>query len=126
MDAIQPETVLQFFRELGMQLPTPSSINVGGAIALILANKISRATEDVDVVDEVPADIRSRHALLESLAKRYGLHLTHFQSHFLRMAGGIAFIHLAALDSLKFSRRPDRYFCRQLFGGRRTWMICVR
>jgi hypothetical protein len=83
MNAIRPETVRQFFRELGMQVSSPLSISVGGAIALILDNKISRATEDIDLVDEVPPELRGRHELLESLARRYGLHLTHFQSHFL-------------------------------------------
>jgi hypothetical protein len=42
-----------------------------------------RATDDVDVVDEVPPGIRGEHALLDELLHRYGLRLAHFQSHYL-------------------------------------------
>jgi hypothetical protein len=83
MDAITPRTVEQYLRELGSHLRRPAAIVVGGAIALILARKISRATSDIDVVDEVPAELREQHELLNSLAARYGLRLTHFQSHYL-------------------------------------------
>jgi hypothetical protein len=58
-------------------------VSIGGSAALIVAGKLSRATEDVDVVDEVPAEIRTRYDLLERLAARYGLHIAHFQSHYL-------------------------------------------
>ncbi|MCL4210411.1 MAG: hypothetical protein HRU76_05415 [Phycisphaeraceae bacterium] len=83
MDATRPETVLQFLRELGERLQSPARIDIGGSTALILAGLLSRATEDIDVVDEAPEPIRSDHALLRSLSERYGLALTHFQSHYL-------------------------------------------
>jgi hypothetical protein len=83
MEPTRPETVLQFLRELGQELRSADSIVVGGSIALILANLLSRETEDIDVVNEVPAQIRSDHELLGRLARRYGLGLTHFQSHYL-------------------------------------------
>lgn len=81
MDATRPETVLQFLRELGDRLESPARIDIGGSTALILAGLLSRSTEDIDVMDEAPAAIRSNHALLRSLSERYGLALTHFQSH---------------------------------------------
>jgi Nucleotidyltransferase of unknown function (DUF6036) len=83
MQATKPETVEQLLRELGLSLTTPTRLVIGGSIALILANALVRRTEDIDVVDEVPAEIRGQHELLDNLAKRYGLHLTHFQSHYL-------------------------------------------
>ena len=46
---------------------------------------LSRRTEDIDVADEVPSELRSQHELLATLAVRYGLELTHFQSHYLPM-----------------------------------------
>ncbi len=58
-------------------------MNVGRSIALILREMLSRNTENVDVVDEVPAEFRQRHDLLENLLKRYGLLLAHFQQHYL-------------------------------------------
>ena len=52
-------------------------------MALILSGALSRRTEDIDIVDEIPLEIRSEHELLDHLAKRYGLRLAHFQSHYL-------------------------------------------
>jgi len=57
-------------------------IDVGGAIALILAGHLSRHTEDVDIVGDVPAEIRNKHGLLEALQKRYGLEVGHVQTHY--------------------------------------------
>jgi len=83
MDLTDPEIVREYLRELGTALHHPTRMAIGGAIALILADRLSRATEDIDVVDEVPAELRKQHKLLEGLLQRYGLKLTHFQSHFL-------------------------------------------
>jgi hypothetical protein len=58
-------------------------VAVGGSVAIMLQAELSRATEDIDVVDEVPAEVRSLHAELDQLRQLYGLRLTHFQSHFL-------------------------------------------
>jgi hypothetical protein len=60
----------------------PVHLAVGGAIAPILPGLLSRRTEDIDVVDELPSKLRSQHQLLATLAARYGLGLTHFQSHY--------------------------------------------
>ena len=83
MNATRRDTVLAFLRELGQSLPGSARIDVGGSTALILRDLLSRQTEDVDVVDEIPAAIRSEHDLLNGLVARYGLRLTHFQSHYL-------------------------------------------
>lgn len=85
MEKTDPATVEQLFRELGSRLRLPHRIRlaVGGSVALILPGYLARATEDIDVVDEIPAEIRSQHALLDDLRKRYGLLLAHFQSHYL-------------------------------------------
>src|SRR5207248_2598996 len=45
--------------------------------------RLSRATDDIDVVDEVPSEIRALYALLDQLKQRFGLRLAHFQSHYL-------------------------------------------
>jgi hypothetical protein len=77
------ETVHAFFRDLGGQLRQPTRIVVGGSIALILKEKLSRATEDIDVVDSLPPELAGSHDLLRELVERHGLALTHFQSHYL-------------------------------------------
>lgn len=83
MDSTPGETVKEFLRELGSRVGSPVTLQIGGAIALILTGYLSRATSDIDVVNEVPASIRSERELLKELQKRYGLLLTHFQSHYL-------------------------------------------
>jgi hypothetical protein len=83
MDTTKPETVLQFLRELALHCPQPARLEIGGAIAGILAGMLSRHTEDIDIIDEVPVILRSQHEMLNELANRFGLRLTHFQSHYL-------------------------------------------
>ena len=83
MDAVKPELIHQFLRELGVSVAEKNSLVIGGAVALILQVGLTRATDDVDIVDEIPTSIRSQDELLEQLAKRFGLRLTHFQSHYL-------------------------------------------
>lgn len=83
MEKTDPETVRQLLRELSTHFRDKVQIQVGGAIALIMPGYLSRATEDIDVVNEVPSEIRSQHKLLEGLRKRYGLLVGHFQEHYL-------------------------------------------
>lgn len=83
METTAPEQILQYLRELGSRVHRPTRLRVGGSAALILADRLDRHTEDIDVVDEVPDTIRNEHDLLDSLLKRHGLYLAHFQSHYL-------------------------------------------
>jgi hypothetical protein len=80
-----PENVDKYFHELGTHVRRPIKLVIGGSIALILPGHIVRGTEDIDVVDEVPEEIRSQHKLLDELKNRYNLMLTHFQRHYLPM-----------------------------------------
>jgi hypothetical protein len=83
MQRTDPEAMLQFLRELGTYVARDTRIEIGGSGALILAGQLRRGTDDLDAVDEVPVALREDHDLLNSLAARYGLRLTHFQSHYL-------------------------------------------
>jgi hypothetical protein len=83
MQTTRPEDVLRFLRELGELVRQRQRIVIGGSVSLILAAKLSRRTEDIDVVDEVPAELRNQHQPLQQLSERYALNLAHFQSHFL-------------------------------------------
>lgn len=79
-----PDRVKMFLRDLGEKLTKSVRLEVGGSMALILTGYLSRGTEAIDVVDEVPAEIRQlKPRTLEPLTKRYGLQLAHFQSHYL-------------------------------------------
>ena len=79
----RPETVRQFLAEVDALLLDPLRLVIGGAISMILAGYLSRQTHDIDVVNEVPMEIRKHHAKLHEIAKRYRLELGHFQSHYL-------------------------------------------
>jgi hypothetical protein len=83
MKKTDPNEVREFLRELGSQIVQPLPVHFGGSGALILSGYLSRRTDDLDVVDEVPEALRSQHQLLDRLRKRYGLSLAHFQSHYL-------------------------------------------
>ena len=122
MDATRPETLLAFFRELGTRITRPARLNVGGSSSLILGGLLARHTDDIDVVDEVPADIRSNHDLLHELAWAYGLNLAQFQSHYpanwqsrLRSLGEFGQLAVYVVDAydmlvskLTSARRKDR------------------
>ena len=79
----KPQDVEQLLRELGARMTHPSRILVGGSAALILREQLDRQTDDVNVVDELPPEIRSDHALLQELVTRFKLRIAHFQSRFL-------------------------------------------
>jgi hypothetical protein len=83
MQRSDKHTMMQFLRELGEKVPHDTRLDIGGSGALILAELLRRNTEDLDAVDEVPVALRDEHDLRNSLAARYGLRLTHFQSHYL-------------------------------------------
>lgn len=101
MDRTDPETVREFLRELGSCINEPVTLEVGGSIALILTGYLSRATTDIDVVDEIPPTIRLQHKLLEELKKRYHLMLTHFRSHYLPSGWKSRLQFLGEFGSLK-------------------------
>lgn len=79
----KPEAIEQYLRELGTLVTQPTKLVIGGSIAAIMPGLLGRRTEDIDVPDEVPEGIRGLAAKLDDLADRYGLKLTHFQSHYL-------------------------------------------
>ncbi len=83
MEKFDLETLYEFLRELGSVLREPVTLRIGGSIALIQNGLLERATEDVDVVDEIPDEIRAQNVLLDRLKKRYGIYIAHFQSHYL-------------------------------------------
>lgn len=78
-----PQTIEQFFRELGRKVHKNLRVSIGGSVALIVRGLLVRHTDDVDIVDEVPPELREQHEFINDLQKRYGLLLAHFQQHYL-------------------------------------------
>lgn len=85
MGKTDPDDIRRFLEELGRGVRRDLTIYIAGSIALILPGYISRHTEDINVVGEVPPEIRNNHQLLDSLEKRYGLHVGHVQTHYFPM-----------------------------------------
>jgi Nucleotidyltransferase of unknown function (DUF6036) len=83
MEKTEGEDIKDFLKELGVQLGHPVRVFIGGSAALILPGYVSRGTDYIDLVDELPAEIRSLHQALAGLKQRMGLMLAHFQSHYL-------------------------------------------
>jgi hypothetical protein len=100
-DTTRPETIQQFFNDLGHQIRKPIRLYIGGSAALILPGYLSRSTEDVDVVNELPPELRSQHTLLQHLKEVHGLELAHFQSHYLPMGWEQRVHSLAPFDLLQ-------------------------
>lgn len=105
MESIHPETVREFLRELSGLVHKPVRLCIGGSIALILPGYLSRPTQDLDVVDEVPAEIRSQRDKIEDLQRRYRIELAHFQQHYLP------------------SRWEDRLHYFDTFGPMRVYLV---
>jgi hypothetical protein len=119
MDRTDPELVKQFLRELGSHVSRPVRLCIGGSVALILPGYLARHTEDVDVVDEVPAEIRSQHQLLAQLRKRYALELAHFQSHYLPQGWEHRVHSLEPFGQMQVALVDVHdIFLSKLFGGR--------
>ncbi len=117
--ATRPDAIREYLRELGSQIPGLVRIEIGRAISLILAGLLSRATADIDIVDEVPLEIRSQRGLLAQLQSRHGLALTHFQSHYLPAGWSQRLHSLGTFGRLEVFRVDpyDMFLCK-LFSNR--------
>src|SRR5262245_32121923 len=67
MAKTDPEVIEQLLRRLGTGIHRSARLVIGGSASLILQGFLSRQTEDIDVVDEVPQEIRDEHGLLDRL-----------------------------------------------------------
>jgi hypothetical protein len=120
VDAIEPESIHRFFRELSLRVSQSTQIVIGGSIPLILAGALARGTEDIDVVDDVPAVIREQHELLNELADLHGLRLTQFQSQYLPAGWNRRLWSVGTFGNLQvFSVDPYDIFVGKLFSARR-------
>lgn len=77
------DNILRFLRDVGRKLTQETKIIIGGSSSLILDQLLQRATEDVDLVDEVPGALRNLGDHLLSAQRVHNLHLAHFQSRYL-------------------------------------------
>lgn len=100
-----------------MRLST--EVVIGGSSALILNALLSRATEDINLVDEVPEALRELHEWRAKAQVRYGLYLAHFQSHYLPDGWSSRLTSLGSYGKLKvFLVDPIDIFVGKLFSRR--------
>jgi hypothetical protein len=83
VDSIGEVEIKQIFALLGEQIHDRVEVYVAGSIPTLIEGLTARPTEDIDIVDEVPAAIRKQRALLRKIETDYGLRLGHVQSHYL-------------------------------------------
>jgi Nucleotidyltransferase of unknown function (DUF6036) len=82
MDKTRPDNIRRFLEEAGRSLHHTVPVYVGGSVALIIPGYVDRRTEDVDIVGEVPKDLRENYALMDALKDRYSLYFGHVQPHY--------------------------------------------
>ncbi len=83
VNGIDAATVKQIFDLLGRRVHHRVEVTVAGSIPTLIAGLTARPTAAIDLVDEVPSDIRKQRDLLRKIEEEYGLALGHVQSHYL-------------------------------------------
>ena len=127
MEPTDPAVLFDLLRDVGRRVHARCSLTVGGSLALMVDGLIIRSTEDIDVVDELPEAIRSEHALMHDLTRRYGLKLTHFQSHYLNEGWQRRVRSLGAFGSITaFRVDPIDVLVGKLFSSRTKDLDDVR
>ncbi|HZU38229.1 MAG TPA: DUF6036 family nucleotidyltransferase [Gemmataceae bacterium] len=119
VEPTRSETIEQMLRELGSHLHRPERLVIGGSGALILGGYLTRQTQDLDIVDEVPAEIRSLGRPLKDLVTRFRLQIAHFQSHYLPKGWEARLHSLGSFGRLQvFIVDVYDIFLSKLFSGR--------
>lgn len=83
VDTIDDSQLRQIFEMLGRNIHGQVEIHVAGSIPTLIKGLTARPTININIVDEVPAEIRRQRALLRKIKTDFGLTLGHMQSHYL-------------------------------------------
>jgi hypothetical protein len=83
VNGISATQIKQILDLLGQAINRRLEINIAGSIPTLIKGLTARPTGDIDLVNEVPAEIRKQSALLKKIQSEYGLTLGHVQSHYL-------------------------------------------
>jgi len=73
----------QIFDLLSKKVRKNVEVNLAGSVATLTKDLTARPTDDIDFVDEVPAEIREQTDILEQINAKYGLVFGHVQSRYL-------------------------------------------
>ena len=75
--------IQQVFDLLGRGIHDRIEVYVAGSIPTLIKGLTARPTTDIDLVNEVPLEIRRQKAVLKQIDASFGLSLGHVQSHYL-------------------------------------------
>ncbi len=107
VDSIGENQIKQIFTLLGENIHEDIEVYLAGSIPTLIDGLTARPTEDIDIVDEVPAEIRKQREILRQIEDQYGLRLGHVQSHYLpsgwqerrRFFGDFGGLHIYLVDA---------------------------
>jgi Nucleotidyltransferase of unknown function (DUF6036) len=83
VDSIDSTQLGQIFELLGRGIHGRVEIHIAGSVPTLIKGLTARPTDDIDLVDEVPAEIRRQQDVLRRIETEFGLKLGHVQSHYL-------------------------------------------
>ena len=83
MNSIDSTQLRQIFTMLGRGIHNRVEVHIAGSIPTLIKGLTARPTIDIDLVDEVPEEIRRQRDVLREIETEFGLKLTHVQSHYL-------------------------------------------
>jgi hypothetical protein len=83
VDGIDSTQLKQIFELLGRGIHGRVEIHIAGSIPTLIKGLTARPTDDIDLVDEIPAEIRRQGDVLRQIKNEFGLKLAHVQSHYL-------------------------------------------
>ena len=84
VDTIDLTRVSRIFDLLGRAAHGPVEVHIAGSIPTLIKGLTVRPTGDIDIVDEVPEEVRRQRTALRKIETDFGLKLGHVQSHYLR------------------------------------------
>jgi hypothetical protein len=83
VDSIDSTRLRRIFELLGRTIHDRIEVHIAGSIPTLIKGLTARPTGDIDLVDEVPEEIRRQRAVLRKIETDFGLKLGHVQSHYL-------------------------------------------
>jgi Nucleotidyltransferase of unknown function (DUF6036) len=83
VDSIDATQLGQVFELLGRNIQRRVEIHIAGSVPTLIKGLTARPTDDIDLVDEVPDEIRRQRDVLRQIETEFGLKLGHVQSHYL-------------------------------------------
>ena len=83
VDSIDSTRIRRIFDLLGRAIHGHVEIHIAGSIPTLIKGLTARPTGDIDLVDEIPEEIRRQRDVLQKIEADFGLKLGHVQAHYL-------------------------------------------